>query len=75
MWQQTPQWTKEEETASHGRFDPRPVLMIHFPGQSVERDVTGPFDDIRIHDIIERMLQGKEPDFDKSLLVTGAGLR
>jgi hypothetical protein len=75
MWQQTPQWTKEEETASHGRFDPRPVLMIRFPGQSVERDVTGPFDDIRIHDMIERMLRGQHPDLDKSALVTGAGLR
>jgi len=74
MWEQTPQWSKEEETASLGRFDPRPVLLIHFPGQSVAHDVTGPFDDIGIHDIIERMLRGQAPDFDKSLLVTGARL-
>jgi hypothetical protein len=74
-WEQTPQWSKEEETASHGRFDPRPVLLIHFPGQSVEHDVTGHFDEIRIHDMIERMLQDQEPDLDRSLPVTGAALR
>jgi hypothetical protein len=68
MWKPTPQWSTEEETASHDRFDPRPVLMIHFPGQTTEHDVRRPFDEIRIHDIIVRMLQGQESDFDKSLL-------
>ena len=51
--------SEEEETASHGRFDPRPVLMIHFPGQTTEHDITRPFDEIRIHDIIARMLRGQ----------------
>jgi arylsulfatase A-like enzyme len=74
MWQPTPQWNKEEETASHGRFDPRPVLMIHLPGQAGEYDVTRPFDEIKIHDIIARMLRGQEPDFDKSLLAGGTVL-
>jgi len=66
LWRPTPQWSKEEEGASRDRFDPRPVLMIHFPGQSRERDISAPFDDVRIHDIIERMLMGQEPDFDQA---------
>jgi Sulfatase len=74
MWGTAPQWTKEEEAASHGRFDPRPVLFIHFPGQSDERDETAPFDEIRIHAIIERMLRGQQPEFDKALLVGSADL-
>ena len=48
--------------------------MIHFPGQQAERDVTAPFDEIRIHEMIERMLRGQEPQFDKALLAGGAGL-
>jgi hypothetical protein len=74
LWRSTPQWSKEEEAASHGFFDKRPVLMIHFPGQTRERDITVPFEEIRIHDIIERMLRGEEPDFGKSLLAGGTTL-
>ena len=63
---------KEEEIASRGRFDPRPVLMIHFPGQQ-QRNVTAPFDGIRIHEIIEHMLRGEEPGFDKAVLAGDGG--
>jgi Sulfatase len=59
LWRPTPQWSKEEEIASQGRFDQRPVLMIHYPGQQSERDVNAPFEVIRIHEIIERMLRGQ----------------
>lgn len=59
LWRPTPQWSKEEEIASQGRFDQRPVLMIHYPGQQTERDIKAPFDGIRIHEIIERMLRGE----------------
>jgi hypothetical protein len=73
VWRPTDQWTKEEEVASRGRFDPRPVLMIHLPGQQAGHQVSEPFDEIRIHDIIERMLRGQDPGLDKALLA-GAGL-
>lgn len=72
MWRLKPLWAKEDETASHGQFDPRPVLMIHYPGQQVQYDVTAPFDEIRIHEIIQHMLQGQEPGLDKALLAGGA---
>jgi hypothetical protein len=74
LWRSKPLWTKEDETASRGQFDPRPVLMIHYPGQQVQHDVTSPFDEIRIHEIIQRMLQGQEPGLDKGLLAGGAAL-
>jgi membrane-anchored protein YejM (alkaline phosphatase superfamily) len=74
MWRSASPWTKEDEVASGGRFDPRPVLMIHFPGQQTEHDVTAPFEEIRIHGIIEHMLRGQEPAFDKQLLAGGGGL-
>jgi hypothetical protein len=66
LWRPTPQWSKEEEAASHNHFDPRPVLMIRFPGQPEERNITAPVNDIGIHDIIERMLRGQKPDFDQA---------
>jgi Sulfatase len=72
LWWPTVQSSKEEETASQGRFDTRPVLMIHFPGQSEEHDVSRPFDDIRLHDILEQMLQGQGTGLGESLLAGGA---
>jgi hypothetical protein len=67
MWRSTSVWTKEDEAASHGRFDPRPVLMIHFPGQQTEQDVTRPYDEIRIHEMIETLLRGQQPHFESLL--------
>lgn len=58
MWRPAPGWTKEEEVASQGRFEPRPVLMIHFPGQSSEVPIAQPFDEIKLHDILLQMLEG-----------------
>jgi hypothetical protein len=69
MWRSTPLWTKEDEAASQGRFDPRPVLMIRFPGQQTEQDVTRPFEEIRIHEMIETLLRGQRPHFES--LVAG----
>ncbi len=74
MWRSTPVWTKEDEAASQGRFDPRPVLMIHLPGQQAEQDVTAPFNELRLHEIIETLLRGGKPAFQKALLAGGPGL-
>ena len=62
---------RKKRLRAGGRFDTRPVLMIHFPGQQAEQDVTAPFDEIRIHEIIERMLRGQEPGFDNAMLAGG----
>ena len=33
--------------------------MIHLPGQQTEQDVTTPFEEIRLHDILEHLLRGE----------------
>jgi hypothetical protein len=58
MWKSNAGWSAEEEAASHGTFDPRPMLMIHFPQQSREVAIGQPFDQIALHGIIVSMLQG-----------------
>jgi hypothetical protein len=60
LWRGKALWTAEEEQASHGRLDPRPMLMIHMPGQQTERDITKPFEEIRLHEIIEHLLRGED---------------
>jgi hypothetical protein len=47
------------------------VLMIHFPGQMAQHDVTAPFDEIKIHDILEHILRGQPYDFGKSVPADG----
>ena len=60
-WRGTRVWTEEDETASHGFFDTRPVLLIHSPGQQLEIPVTTPFNELGLHAIIERLLLGQPP--------------
>lgn len=59
MWRPAADWSTEEERASGGRFDERPVLLVHFPGQTAEDDVTSSVPELMEHDIIAGMLQGK----------------
>ena len=63
MWRLTATWTKEDEVASHGRFDSRPVLYDPLSRSAEEHIVTAPFASIGIHDIIERMLQRGHDSF------------
>ncbi|MGB7190549.1 MAG: sulfatase-like hydrolase/transferase, partial [Acidobacteriaceae bacterium] len=58
LWSRTSAWTKEDEEASGGRFDPRPVLMVHFPGETTPAVVGKPFAAIREHDLVESLLHG-----------------
>ena len=66
LWRPTPQWSKEEEIASGGRFDTRPVLMVHAPGQKAEQDVAVPFQLVHLHEIIERLLRGQDAGFTQA---------
>jgi membrane-anchored protein YejM (alkaline phosphatase superfamily) len=52
-------WTREDEQVFHDRFDPRPVLIIHFPGEAEQRDIPAAFPELRTHDLLEAVLQGK----------------
>jgi hypothetical protein len=58
-WRPTAYWSTEEEHASGGRFDERPVLLIHFPGQESSNDVNATLPELLEHDIIAGMLLDK----------------
>jgi membrane-anchored protein YejM (alkaline phosphatase superfamily) len=58
-WRPDDAWTVEEERASGGRFDDRPVLLIHFPNQKSENDVGARLPELVQHDIIAGMLLGQ----------------
>jgi len=59
IWKPTESWTVEEERASGGKFDDRPVLLIRFPGEDSPEDVRAALPELLEHDVIERMLQGQ----------------
>jgi hypothetical protein len=64
-------WTEEEERASGGKFDSRPVLLVHFPGENKGETKQQAFPEIREHALIDALLQGKlrsQNDLDQWLV-------
>ena len=59
MWRVSPLWTAEDERVSQGRFDPRPVLMVRFPGSASGEKIEEPFPELRTHGLIERVITGR----------------
>jgi Sulfatase len=59
MWRYNHGWTREEQRATAGRFDPRPFLLIHFPGGNAGEMRGEDFPALGIHDILEAMLKGE----------------
>jgi hypothetical protein len=59
IWRTGPDWTKEEEQISQGRFEPRPVFLVHFPGESSGREVRIPLSELVEHEIIAKILKGE----------------
>jgi Sulfatase len=57
MWRSNGGLFAEEQAASQGRFDPRPMLMIRLPKQTHEVDVSQPFAQVDLNRIIVSMLQ------------------
>jgi hypothetical protein len=57
MWSKTPGWTAEDERASAGRFDRRPVLIMHLPGETQPEAIAQPFAALKEHDLIENLLE------------------
>jgi hypothetical protein len=53
MWRPLPGWSAEDERISHGgEWDPRPLLMIHAPGQQTPQIVTAPTSVMYVHDAV-----------------------
>lgn len=62
LWRGLPDWTQAEERASnHGQFDPRPVLMMHFPGQTQQtaKSIDRPVNAMIVHSLLLNTLAGK----------------
>lgn len=59
MWRNSAIWTKEDERASNGFFDSRPVLMVHFPEQTERIIIDQPESSLVLHAILQGMLSGK----------------
>ena len=58
-WRKQPAWTAEEERVTGGRFDPRPVLMVHLPADHQQQSVTQPVDALLLHQVLEALLRGQ----------------
>lgn len=56
LWRIEPGWTKEDQEASRGKFDPHPFLMVHFPLETTPETVAEPFPAIREHALVESLL-------------------
>jgi arylsulfatase A-like enzyme len=58
LWDNQPAWTKEDERASRGVFDPRPALIIHAAGQQTPQTDSRAMPLLYVHRAIERVLRG-----------------
>jgi hypothetical protein len=58
-WRNSPFWNEEEEQASGRKFDPRPVLLIQFPGNQVGELHREPFPELETSGVIRAMLRNE----------------
>lgn len=60
MWRPLPGWSAEDERISHGgQWDPRPMLMIHAPGQDAPQTVTAPTSLMHVHDFVAEQIRAQ----------------
>jgi len=63
FWSSTAMWTTEDQMASHGgRYDARPVLMVHGAGQIAPATVTAPYSLLQVHGILDSFIGRTNPD-------------
>lgn len=58
-WRGGQYWTREDERTFGARFDPRPVLAVHFPGQAKASVDRRAFDELRTYALVEGLLHGE----------------
>lgn len=58
-WRGGPYWTPEDERVFHNRFDPRPVLLVHFADGQTPQTEPQPFAELNMHGMIEEILAGR----------------
>jgi Sulfatase len=58
IWRTTPGWSAEDERVSNGgRWDPRPLLLIHGAGQNNAATVASPTSLMFVHDFVAAQIQ------------------
>ncbi len=62
-WDWHPDWTEEDDAASHDIFDTRPALVIHQPGQTQPQTISGPWQQLNVHTLLEQTIQGQPLKF------------
>jgi hypothetical protein len=62
MWRPLPGWSAEDERISDGgQWDPRPLLMIHTPGQHNPQIVAAPTSIMLVHDTVASWIESTKP--------------
>jgi hypothetical protein len=62
IWTVEPGWTPEDEKTSNGRkFDDRPLLLVHAPGQSTPGTVTESTSLLKVHALLESAIHSVAP--------------
>jgi Sulfatase len=60
IWAHSPDWTAEEDAASHGgQFDDRPGYIVKLPGQHQAARIDEPFAAIRTRALLRNILNGR----------------
>jgi hypothetical protein len=57
LWRPRQTWTLEDERATHGVLDDRPLLLIHKAGQQLPETVNTPTPLMVVHSVLEEMLR------------------
>lgn len=58
LWRPVPGWSAEDERISHGgQWDPRPLVMIHAPGQQTAEIVNTPTSLMMVHDTVAERIR------------------
>ena len=74
MWVGTPDWTAEDELASHGgQFDTRPAYIVKLPGQTSAATIDTPYKAIRTRALMGQFLTGQVKTVDELKAWVGSG--
>ncbi|MFT4111162.1 sulfatase-like hydrolase/transferase [Silvibacterium sp.] len=68
LWRFERFWTEEDETLARSQnyvFDPRPVLMVSFPGESAGLGVKSSLPLLDMHEMLEEILSGRIASSDQ----------
>ena len=72
MWKGTPAWSAEAMRITQGgKFDPRPVLIVHLPGEDGPQIIAKPVNLLFAHNLLEALLRGQIHTMPDINILTG----